>query len=60
MDPSDLDYVEEACSVYCTGPVLEAVQLAGIFDDGKTFVDMPMLEVRCCPGCSCAKEQKGR
>lgn len=45
MDGSDLDYVEEACSVYCRGPVLEAVQLAGIFNDSKTFVDMPMLEV---------------
>lgn len=28
--------------VYCTGPLLDAVQRAQIFNDSKTFVDMPM------------------
>jgi hypothetical protein len=43
---SNLSYVEAACSVYCSGPLLAAVQLSGIFNDSKTFVDMPMLAVR--------------
>lgn len=29
--------------IYCTGPLLAAVQLGNIFPDCKTFVDMPML-----------------
>lgn len=29
--------------VYCVGPVLNAVQRAQIFNDSKTFVDMPMI-----------------
>jgi alpha,alpha-trehalase len=28
--------------IYCTGPLLEAVQTQNIFPDCKTFVDMPM------------------
>eukprot|EP01031_Cornospumella_fuschlensis_P032712 gene32712-39547_t len=36
------DSVNEACKVYCDGPLLQAVQLARIFPDSKTFVDMPM------------------
>lgn len=39
----NISYVSRACSVYCTGPILEAVQLSGIFPDSKTFVDMPMI-----------------
>lgn len=35
-------YIARACSVYCSGPILEAVQLSGIYNDSKTFVDMPM------------------
>ncbi|RKP39715.1 Six-hairpin glycosidase-like protein [Dimargaris cristalligena] len=27
--------------IYCTGPILKAVQLSGIYKDSKTFVDMP-------------------
>ncbi|KAJ1665067.1 hypothetical protein IW140_003780 [Coemansia sp. RSA 1813] len=27
--------------IYCDGPILKAVQLGGVFDDDKTFVDMP-------------------
>jgi len=27
--------------IYCYGPVLRAVQMSGLFDDSKTFVDMP-------------------
>ncbi|MFH4984211.1 hypothetical protein AB6A40_010920 [Gnathostoma spinigerum] len=28
--------------IYCKGPILEAVNLHSIFEDSKTFVDMPM------------------
>eukprot|EP00053_Salpingoeca_punica_P011358 m.101306 g.101306 ORF g.101306 m.101306 type:complete len:625 (-) comp15655_c0_seq1:81-1955(-) len=28
--------------IYCSGPILEAVQMMGIFPDSKTFVDMPL------------------
>ncbi|KAJ2723583.1 hypothetical protein GGI07_002538 [Coemansia sp. Benny D115] len=27
--------------IYCDGPILHAVQLGGVFDSDKTFVDMP-------------------
>ncbi|KAJ1719396.1 hypothetical protein LPJ53_005839 [Coemansia erecta] len=27
--------------IYCDGPILRAVQLGGVFDSDKTFVDMP-------------------
>ena len=37
-----LSYIDQACSIYCEGPVLQAVQLAQIYNDSKTFVDMPM------------------
>ena len=33
---------ERACTVFCEGELLQAVQLAGIFQDSKEFVDMPM------------------
>jgi len=29
--------------VYCEGPLLRTVQLAGIFNDSKTFVDLYQL-----------------
>jgi len=29
--------------VYCEGPLLHTVQLAGIFNDSKTFVDLYQL-----------------
>ena len=29
--------------IYCTGPLLHAVQTGGVFSDCKTFVDMPLL-----------------
>lgn len=35
--------ISRACTVYCQGPLLQAVQLSGLFNDSKTFVDMPML-----------------
>lgn len=42
------DTVEEniarACTVYCYGDILAAVQLSGIYNDSKTFVDMPMKQ----------------
>ncbi len=31
-----------ACAVFCEGELLDAVQTAGIFEDSKEFVDMPM------------------
>jgi len=38
--------VEAACThpIYCTGPVLEAIELAAVFNDSKTFVDLPMRQ----------------
>ncbi|CAM9549185.1 unnamed protein product, partial [Choristocarpus tenellus] len=33
---------KRAWGVYCEGPLLEAVQMSGIFPECKTFVDMPM------------------
>ena len=32
----------QACSVYCWGDILRTIQLSGIYNDSKTFVDMPM------------------
>ena len=34
--------ITRACLVYCFGELLKMVQLSGIYDDSKTFVDMPM------------------
>eukprot|EP00055_Hartaetosiga_balthica_P002097 m.2767 g.2767 ORF g.2767 m.2767 type:complete len:646 (+) comp1930_c0_seq1:102-2039(+) len=33
---------DEACEVYCDSPLLEAVSKYKLFNDSKTFVDMPM------------------
>lgn len=33
---------ERACSIWCNGPILAAVQEGNIFPDSKTFVDMPL------------------
>lgn len=27
--------------IYCRGPILEKIQLSGLFRDSKQFVDMP-------------------
>jgi alpha,alpha-trehalase len=35
--------ISRACTIYCYGPVLQTIQLAQIFNDSKTFVDMPMI-----------------
>jgi alpha,alpha-trehalase len=35
--------IEMACSIYCNSTLLTSIQLSGIFNDSKTFVDMPML-----------------
>ncbi len=37
-----LAHVARAAKVYCHGDLLSAVQTAGIFEDSKEFVDMPM------------------
>jgi alpha,alpha-trehalase len=41
---NDHSTVDRACSVYCGGPLLAAVQTADppLFNDSKTFVDMPL------------------
>jgi alpha,alpha-trehalase len=31
-----------ACSIFCQGEILSSIQLSGIFQDSKTFVDMPL------------------
>ncbi|XP_076293624.1 trehalase isoform X2 [Lasioglossum baleicum] len=31
------------CTIYCTGPLLQTVQLAGIYPDSKTFVDLRQI-----------------
>ena len=36
--------INRACTVYCYGPILDAVQSLNIYNDSKTFVDMPMKE----------------
>jgi alpha,alpha-trehalase len=43
-DTSGVMYnISRACMIYCEGSVLQSVQLSGIFNDSKTFVDMPMI-----------------
>jgi len=37
-----MEYVTRACSVYCTGNILKTIQLSGLYNDSKQFVDMPM------------------
>ena len=37
-----MDVISRACAVYCTGSLLYSVQMLKIFNDSKTFVDMPM------------------
>lgn len=36
------DNIARACSIYCEGDVLHYIQISGIYNDSKTFVDMPM------------------
>eukprot|EP01083_Nonionella_stella_P098119 275842_1 len=33
----------DKCEIFCSGPILDAVQQSRLFDDSKHFVDMPML-----------------
>jgi alpha,alpha-trehalase len=35
--------ISRACTIYCEGPVLQTIQLSQIYNDSKTFVDMPMI-----------------
>ena len=37
-----LDAASRAASVFCHGPLLDAVQRAGLFGDSKVFVDSPL------------------
>lgn len=37
-----VDTIDQACSIYCTGDILTTIQLSGIYNDSKTFPDMPM------------------
>jgi hypothetical protein len=41
--PSTVSPYAEACTVFCAGPLLEAVQTARLWPDSKTFVDMPLV-----------------
>lgn len=34
--------IARACTVFCEGPILHYVQTSGIYNDSKTFVDMPL------------------
>lgn len=36
-------YVWSNCDseIYCQGPILEKIQMSGLFPDSKQFVDMP-------------------
>lgn len=34
--------IKRACSIYCSGPILHYIQISNIYNDSKTFVDMPM------------------
>ena len=38
------DPIDRASKVYCEGRLLHAVQMSGMFNDSKDFVDMPMRE----------------
>ena len=38
----DLNPSQRACLVFCHGPILHAVQMAALYADAKTFVDMPL------------------
>lgn len=51
--PTMPSYPYQPSQVFCEGDLLDAVQMAGIFEDSKEFVDMPLrfdpeyvLEVR--------------
>jgi alpha,alpha-trehalase len=41
---NDMTTIDRACSVFCHGPILTAVQTVDppIYNDSKTFVDMPL------------------
>lgn len=41
---SPMAHAQAACAVYCHGELLEAVQSRALFNDSKTFVDMPMSQ----------------
>lgn len=38
-----LKFIESNCDseIYCRGPILEKIQMSGLFADSKQFVDMP-------------------
>ena len=35
---------ERACTIWCDGPILTAVQSYSLYEDSKTFVDMPLRD----------------
>ncbi|XP_041449192.1 trehalase isoform X2 [Drosophila obscura] len=37
-------YNFESCQIYCYGELLETIQMAKLFDDSKTFVDMKLKQ----------------
>lgn len=42
MSSTTSSNIARACAVFCEGPLLHYVQVSGIFNDSKTFVDMPL------------------
>jgi alpha,alpha-trehalase len=42
--PSSQPYWARVCSVSCSGPIIAAVNSLGVFNDSKTFVDLPLLQ----------------
>ena len=37
------EFIQSNCDseIYCRGPILEKIQMSGLFADSKQFVDMP-------------------
>lgn len=42
FEPEPFCMLPSLPQIYCSGDLLDAVQLSGIFEDSKEFVDMPM------------------
>lgn len=42
QDTATMTAYQQACTVFCSGGMLSAIQMVRVFNDSKTFVDMPM------------------
>lgn len=47
-----LKFVNANCDseIYCRGPILEKIQMSGLFADSKQFVDMPTSQSKAVVG----------